>query len=286
MSARVLEGRSIAESLKGELRAEVAELRDGGRTPSLAIVRGGGDEAAETYARRLQALCEELGAEVRVEEVAADADSAAAIDLISRLNGDDGVTGVIVQTPLPAGVDEALVSAAVDPDKDVDGVNPENAGRLYLGLPALAPATAVAVMVLLERHGIALEGRRVAVIGRSNITGKPIAMLMLAQNATVTICHSRTRDLAAQTSAADVVVAAAGRPGMVDASMVAEGAVVVDVGTNYVDGALVGDVAFDAVAERAGAVSPVPGGVGPLTNLMLVRNLVEATRRHRHHAAR
>jgi methylenetetrahydrofolate dehydrogenase (NADP+)/methenyltetrahydrofolate cyclohydrolase len=172
------------------------------------------------------------------------------------------------------------VSAAVDPLKDVDGVNPVNAGRLYLGLPALAPATPLAVMELLRRHEIPLRGRRAVVVGRSNITGKPAALLLLAEHATVTICHSRTADLGAVVREGEVVVAAAGRPGLVTGEMIAPGAVVVDVGTNWDEGAgrLVGDVAYDEVAEVAGWVSPVPGGVGPLTNLMLVRNLLRATR--------
>jgi methylenetetrahydrofolate dehydrogenase (NADP+)/methenyltetrahydrofolate cyclohydrolase len=168
------------------------------------------------------------------------------------------------------------VIAAVDPLKDVDGVNPANAGRLYLGLPALAPATPLAVMELLRRYEVELRGRRAVVVGRSNITGKPIALLLLAGHATVTICHSRTEDLAAVVRSGEVVVAAVGRAGLVTGAMVAPGAVVVDVGTNFVDGKMTGDVAYDEVAEVAGAVSPVPGGVGPLTNLMLVRNLLRA----------
>jgi methylenetetrahydrofolate dehydrogenase (NADP+) / methenyltetrahydrofolate cyclohydrolase len=271
MSARVLDGRAVAASLKDELRAEVTTA---GAVGALAIVRGGGDEAAEVYARRLEALCSELGVEVRVVEVSADG----ALARVEELNADAAVAGILVQLPLPEGADDVAVAAAVDPAKDVDGVNPVNAGRLYLGLPALAPATPLAVMELLRRHEVPLVGRRAVVVGRSNITGKPTALLLLAEHATVTLCHSRTADLGAVVREGEIVVAAAGRPGLVTGEMVSPGAVVVDVGTNWDEsaGKLVGDVAYDEVAAVAGAVSPVPGGVGPLTNLMLVRNLLRA----------
>jgi methylenetetrahydrofolate dehydrogenase (NADP+) / methenyltetrahydrofolate cyclohydrolase len=271
VSARVLDGRAVAALLTEELRTEVA-----GRSLALAIVRGGGDEAAEVYARRLEALCEELGVRTRVVEVPEGGSTEDAIAQVGELNADAAVTGILVQLPLPAGLDQTAVIAAVEPTKDVDGVNPENAGRLYLGLPALAPATPLAVMELLRRNDVELAGRRAVVVGRSNITGKPLALLLLREHATVTICHSRTVDLGAVVREGELVVAAAGRPGLVTGAMVAPGAVVVDVGTNFVDGRLVGDVAYDEVAEVAAAVSPVPGGVGPLTNLMLVRNLLGA----------
>jgi methylenetetrahydrofolate dehydrogenase (NADP+)/methenyltetrahydrofolate cyclohydrolase len=271
MSAQVLDGRGVAASLKEELRAEVAGASGIG---ALAIVRGGGDEASEVYARRLETLCGDLGVETRTVEVTAGD----ALARVEELNADDAVSGILVQLPLPEGVDDVTVAAAVDPTKDVDGVNPVNAGRLYLGLPALAPATPLAVIELLRRHEVELHGKRAVVVGRSNITGKPAALLLLAEHATVTVCHSRTADLAAVVREGEIVVAAAGRPGLVTAAMVSPGAVVVDVGTNWDDdaGRLVGDVAYDEVAEVAGAVSPVPGGVGPLTNLMLVRNLLRA----------
>jgi methylenetetrahydrofolate dehydrogenase (NADP+) / methenyltetrahydrofolate cyclohydrolase len=273
MSARVLDGKAVAASLKEELRAEVAAA---GALPGLAIVRGGGDEAAEVYARRLEALCADLGVATRVVEVPPEGSTGDAIAQVEELNADGEVGGILVQLPLPAGLDETAVIAAVDPGKDVDGVNPENAGRLYLGLPALAPATPLAVMELLARHEVEIAGRRAIVVGRSNITGKPLALLLLREHATVTICHSRTPDLGAVVREGELVVAAAGRAGLVTGDMIAPGAVVVDVGTNWVDGGLVGDVAYDEVVEVASAASPVPGGVGPLTNLMLVRNLLRA----------
>ena len=275
MSARVLDGKAVAAELKEELRASVADL---GGEPGLAIVRSA-DEAAAVYAGRLEKLCEELGVPSRSAEL--EADTAAAVATVEELGGDPSVAGILVQLPLPEGVDQDAVVAAVDPLKDVDGVHPVNAGRLFLGLPALAPATPLAVMELMARHGIEVAGKRAVVVGRSNITGKPVAMLLLHANATVTVCHSRTADLGAAVREGEIVVACAGQAGLVGGAMIAPGAVVVDVGTNFVDGKLVGDVRYDEVAEVAAAASPVPGGVGPLTNLMLVRNLIDAASRAR-----
>ena len=230
-------------------------------------------------ARRLEKLSEEHGVPARSAELAGN--TAAAVATVEELGRDTEVAGILVQLPLPDGVDQDAVVAAVDPAKDVDGVHPLNAGRLFLGLPALAPATPLAVMELLRRHDVEVAGRRAVVVGRSNITGKPVAMLLVHANATVTVCHSRTADLAGAVREGEIVVACAGQAGLLGGDMVAPGAAVVDVGTNFVDGKLVGDVRYDEVAALAGAVSPVPGGVGPLTNLMLVRNLVEAATRAR-----
>jgi methylenetetrahydrofolate dehydrogenase (NADP+)/methenyltetrahydrofolate cyclohydrolase len=275
MSARVLDGKAAAAGLKEELRAEVGEA---GEPPGLAIVRSA-DEAAAVYAGRLEKLCGELGVPSRSVELAGD--TAAAVATVEELGRDDSIAGILVQLPLPDGVDQDAVVDAVDPLKDVDGVHPLNAGRLFLGLPALAPATPLAVMELLRRHEIDVAGKRAVVVGRSNITGKPVAMLLLHANATVTVCHSRTPDLGAAVREGEIVVACAGRAGLIGGDMIAPGAAVVDVGTNFEDGKLVGDVRYDEVAEVACAASPVPGGVGPLTNLMLVRNLLEAARRAR-----
>jgi methylenetetrahydrofolate dehydrogenase (NADP+)/methenyltetrahydrofolate cyclohydrolase len=271
VSARVLDGRAVAGELREELRAAVGQL---GTPLGLAIVRSA-DEAAAVYAERLEKLCADLGVPTRAAELA-PGDTGAAVAVVEELNRDPDVGGILVQLPLPDGVEQDDVVAAVDPLKDVDGVHPANAGRLFLGLPALAPATPLAVMELLRRHGVEVAGRRAVVVGRSNITGKPLATLLLAANATVTIAHSRTADLGAVTRGGEIVVACAGRAGLIGADMVAPGAAVVDVGTNFVDGKLTGDVRYDEVAEVAGAASPVPGGVGPLTNLMLVGNLLRA----------
>ena len=275
MSARVLDGRAVAASLKEELRARVA---DAGGEPGLAIVRSA-DEAAAVYAGRLEKLCGELGVPSRSAEIGGD--TADAVATVEKLGRDGSVAGILVQLPLPEGVDQDAVVDAVNPLKDVDGVHPLNAGRLFLGLPALAPATPLAVMELLARHDVDVAGRRAVVVGRSNITGKPVAMLLLHANATVSVCHSRTPDLGVAVREGEIVVACAGRAGLIGADMIAPGAVVVDVGTNFEGGRLVGDVRYDEVAEIASAASPVPGGVGPLTNLMLVRNLLSAAERAR-----
>ena len=275
MSARVLDGKAVAASLREELRAAVAEA---GADAGLAIVRSA-DEAAAVYAGRREKLCAELGVPSRSVEIAGETGEAVAT--VEELGRDESIAGILVQLPLPDGVDQDEVVDAVDPLKDVDGVHPLNAGRLFLGLPALAPATPLAVMELLRRHDIDVAGKRAVVVGRSNITGKPVAMLLLHANATVSICHSRTPDLAAAVREGEIVVACAGRAGLIGGDMIAPGAVVVDVGTNFEDGKLVGDVRYDEVAEVASAASPVPGGVGPLTNLMLVRNLLEAAKRAR-----
>jgi methylenetetrahydrofolate dehydrogenase (NADP+)/methenyltetrahydrofolate cyclohydrolase len=277
MSARVLDGRSLAPALEEQLRGEVAALVAEGRRPGLGVLRGG-DEASAAYARRLEALGERLGLPVALSVLDEDATTQDALAALAELTAREDVSGAIVQVPLPSGVDEPMVLAAIDPAKDADAVHPDNAAAVYAGIPGPVPATALAVMALLDGHGIELEGRDAVVIGRSTVTGKPIAHLLLDRHATVTISHSRTPDLGAHTRRADVVVAAAGRPGLLTGEMVSPGAVVVDVGTNFVDGALVGDVAYDAVADVAAAVSPVPGGVGVLTNLMLVRNVLELTR--------
>ena len=275
MSARVLDGKAVAAELREELRARV---ESSGAPPGLAIVRSA-DEAAAVYAGRLEKLCAELGVPTRSFELTGD--TADAVATVERIGGDDEIAGILVQLPLPDGVDQDAVVDAVDPLKDVDGVHPLNAGRLFLGLPALAPATPLAVMELLRRHDVDVAGKRAVVVGRSNITGKPVAMLLLHANATVSICHSRTPDLGAAVREGEIVVACAGRAGLIGGDMIAPGAVVVDVGTNFEDGKLVGDVRYDEVAEVAAAASPVPGGVGPLTNLMLVRNLLDAAERQR-----
>jgi methylenetetrahydrofolate dehydrogenase (NADP+)/methenyltetrahydrofolate cyclohydrolase len=273
MSARVLDGRELVPAVKEEVRAELAAAD----RPGLGILRGD-DEASATYARRLEALCQELGVAVAVSPVPKDATTEDAIAILDELAGRDDVTGVIVQVPLPDGVDENAVVEAIDPAKDADAVNPATTVAVYAGRPGPAPATAMAVMELLDRHGIDPSGMDAVVLGRSLITGKPLAMLLLDRNATVTICHSRTRDLADHTRRARLIVCATGRAGLLTGDMVSPEAIVVDVGTNYVDGKLVGDVAYDEVAAVAEAVSPVPGGVGPLTNLMLLRNVARLTR--------
>lgn len=280
MTARLLSGKELAASIRTEAASRAAELIEAGTPPKLAVVVATADESSAWYVRSIARAAEKagitcdivnLGAEATPEEIRAE---------LTSLSGDDTVHGIILQTPLPKGAKLEDLAGAIAFEKDVDGANPLSLGRLAAGLPAFAPATAEAVVTILDHHGIELTGRHVAVIGRSTVVGKPAAHLLLDRNATVTICHSRTRELPALTSAADVVVAAVGRAGLVGAEHVRPGAVVVDVGTNPTeDGGLVGDVDAVAVAETAGALTPVPGGVGPVTTALLLRHTVRAAER-------
>ena len=274
---QLLEGKKTAAAIREEAAATAQRLRAAGTVPSLALVLATADESAAWYTRAIVRAGEKIGLDVRVERLADDASAADVRSAVARLSADDTVHGIIVQTPLPPGVDFVEIAEAIAPEKDVDGANPVSLGRLTAGLPAFAPATAAAVLRLLDDHGVELAGRRAVVVGRSLVVGKPAAMLLLARDATVTICHSRTKDLAARTSEADVLVAAVGRPRMLGAEHVGPGAVVIDVGTTPDEnGNLVGDVDAEAVMGRAGAVTPVPGGVGPVTTALLLHNTVTA----------
>ncbi len=276
MSARLLDGRALARTLHAELKQEAAALRRRGITPVLAIVDASGDPAARQYVERKRELAHALGIETRLHPFDPQMTQDGLLDLVRSLDGDPVVHGIIVEQPLAAQFRAEPVLAAVSPAKDVDGTNPASQGLLALGTPRFVPATALAAITLLLRYEIPLAGREAVVIGRSPVVGRPAAQLLLLQNATVTICHSRTTDLAAHLRAADVVIAAAGRANLVRGSMLKPGAAVVDVGTNFVDGRTVGDVAFAEAMEVAGAVSPVPGGVGPLTTALLLRNTLHS----------
>lgn len=276
----LLEGKKSAAAIRDEAAALVARLRAAGTVPTLALVLATADESAAWYTRAIVRAGEKVGLDVRVERLADDAPAAAVETALVRLSADPDVHGVILQTPLPPGVDFVTAAAAIAPEKDVDGTNPVSLGRLAAGLPAFAPATAAAVLRLLDDHGVTLAGRRAVVVGRSLVVGKPVALLLLARDATVTVCHSRTVDLAARTAEAEVLVAAVGRPRMLGAAHVGEGAVVVDVGTTPdEDGHLVGDVDAEAVAGKAGALTPVPGGVGPVTTALLLLHTALAAER-------
>jgi methylenetetrahydrofolate dehydrogenase (NADP+)/methenyltetrahydrofolate cyclohydrolase len=255
---------------------EVAELGHVG----LATVLVGEDPASDVYIRAKHRASQEVGIDSRDLRLPAETPQDELLAQVRALNEDDGVDGILVQLPLPDGLDEASVIAAVDPLKDVDGFHPENAGLLYLGRPRYVPGTPLGVLALLDEYGVEVEGADAVVIGRSDIVGKPTAHLLLQRHATVTICHSRTRDLAEQVARADVLVAAVGVPGLVLREWIKPGAVVIDVGITRTDERLVGDVAADA-AERAGLLTPVPGGVGPMTIAMLLRNAVRAARYRR-----
>ncbi|MFG1824664.1 bifunctional 5,10-methylenetetrahydrofolate dehydrogenase/5,10-methenyltetrahydrofolate cyclohydrolase [Microbispora bryophytorum] len=277
MSARVLSGKELAASIRAGAAERAAELAAAGAPPKLAVVVATADESSAWYVRSIARAAEKAGITCDIVDLGAQAAPGSIRDRLAALSDDDTVHGIILQTPLPQGAKLEDLAGAIAFEKDVDGANPLSLGRLAAGLPAFAPATAEAVVAILDHHEIDLAGSRVAVVGRSTVVGKPAAHLLLDRNATVTVCHSRTRDLAAVTSAADVVVAAVGRAGLITAEHVRAGAVVVDVGTNPTeDGGLVGDVDAVAVAGKAGALTPVPGGVGPVTTALLLRHTVNA----------
>ncbi len=272
---RMIDGRAIAAAIAADVTAKAAELASSGRSPTLAVLLPTADEAAAWYVRSIQRTATKVGIGCRVDELIG-ADARAIAGRLAELSADPGVHGIICQTPLPAGVSLEEVGAQLDPAKDVDGANPVSLGRLAAGLPSYAPATAAAVLEVLRAEQVPLTGTRAVVVGRSVVVGKPAALLLLAANATVTICHSRTADLAGVCAEADVLVAAVGRAGLIGAAHIKPGAVVIDVGTNPgPDGKLLGDVDPDG-ASAAAALTPVPGGVGPVTTMLLMRNTLLA----------
>lgn len=278
MPALVLDGRAIAADLHEGLAAEAAALRAGGTVPCLAVVLVGDDPASAVYVRSKLKTAERLGIDSRDYILPESTPQGELIALLHRLNADPAVHGILVQLPIPKHLDARAVLLAVDPRKDVDGLHPFNLGSLAAWGSPMPACTPSGILELLRRGGVALEGREAVVVGRSAMVGKPTALLLLAANATVTICHSRTRDLAAVCRRADVIVAAVGSPRLIGPDHVKPGAAVIDVGTNRVDGRLVGDVDFDAVREIAGVLTPVPGGVGPLTITFLMKNTLTAAR--------
>jgi len=278
MPAQIIDGKAIAKEVEAEVRETLGRLT---YKPGLVAVRVGNDPASEVYVRNKARKAQELG--LRGTELVFDA-SMQLVELLSqieRLNRDAEVDGILVQLPLPKQIDSKKVIEAVDPAKDVDGFHPINVGRLHLGRPTLVPCTPAGIMRLIASTGTTIAGTRATVIGRSDIVGKPVAALLLQQNATVTICHSRTRDLGHVVREADIVVAAIGKPRLVTAEMVKPGALVIDVGINHVDGKLVGDVDFQGVRDVASWITPVPGGVGPMTIAMLIKNTVTAAQARR-----
>ncbi|MFD8556516.1 bifunctional 5,10-methylenetetrahydrofolate dehydrogenase/5,10-methenyltetrahydrofolate cyclohydrolase [Streptosporangium canum] len=278
MSARPLPGRDLAAAIRTDTAERAAELAAAGRPPKLAVVTATADESSAWYVRSIVTAAGKAGIACEVVDLGPEAPAAEIRERLESLSADGQVSGIILQTPLPGGAKLEDLASAIVPAKDVDGANPLSLGRLAAGLPAFAPATAEAVVRILEHHGVELAGRHAVVVGRSTVVGKPAAHLLLDRHATVTVCHSRTADLPAVTSAGDILVAAVGRAGLITAEHVKPGAVVVDVGTNPTDdGGLVGDV-DPAVAERAGALTPVPGGVGPVTTALLLWHTVRAVR--------
>ncbi len=283
VGARLLEGAPIATEIRARVSADVAEfVATHGRPPGLAVVVCGRSAPSMVYLERILKACASVGIESRFVDVPAGEAAAQAAELtaaLRRLNDDRSVSGIIVQLPLPPGIALRTVVDVIDPLKDIDGIHPLNAGLLRLGYEGFVPATAHAALEMLERSGVTIPGAEAVVVGRSPVVGMPVAFMLVKGGATVTVCHSKTRDLAVHTRRADIVVVAAGRPGLVTGAMLKPGAVVVDVGINVVDGHIVGDVDFESAREVAAAITPVPGGVGPLTNALLLAHLVRAAQR-------
>src|SRR5437016_1258866 len=278
MTAHILDGRAMGAEIKAEPRDDIRRyIEVTGRAPGLVIVRVGGDAASGVYSKVILRVAEEVGIKASLEQLPTLTSADELRSLLVLLNNDESVQGIIVQMPLPAHLSQKMVADTVSASKDIDGISPQSAGNLFLGLPSFLPSTAAAVMEILERTKTPLVGKRVVILGRSNVVGKPLAMMLLQKNATVTVCHSRTTNLSYFTRQADVLVAAVGRANMVTADMVRPGAAVIDVGINALpEGGIVGDVDFASVREVAGALTPTPGGVGPLTNVLLLKQCVVA----------
>jgi methylenetetrahydrofolate dehydrogenase (NADP+)/methenyltetrahydrofolate cyclohydrolase len=289
MTATIMDGKATAKTMQGEINDAVAEFKEKtGVTPTIAVVRAGEDPGSVWYAGAIKKTMAARGMDAQLHVLPETASQAEIVDLVARLNADPGVHGIMVQEPLPKGIDEAAVKAALSPGKDVDGVHEVNAGRLALAAPAgrpsgvgpfFVPATSAGGMELMRRYGVVFSGKNAVVLGRSPIVGKPMALLLMRENATVTVCHSRTKNLATVCAGADILCIAVGRAEMVKGDWIQPGAVVIDFGVNDVEGKMVGDVAYDEAVEVAGMITPVPGGTGPMTNVMLCLNVLEAARR-------
>jgi methylenetetrahydrofolate dehydrogenase (NADP+) / methenyltetrahydrofolate cyclohydrolase len=278
MSAQILDGKVISKEVQDSIAGEVAQMKDRlGMAPGLHVVLVGENPASQVYVKNKHKTCEKLGFNSVVHKLAADAPESEVLDLVHKLNKDNTVHGILVQLPLPDHIDTQKVMYEILPEKDVDGFHPTNLGKLVIGETPYPPCTPQGIMELIKRSGMEIKGKEAVVIGRSNIVGKPVALLLLHEHATVTICHSRTKDLPGVSRRADIVVAAIGKPKFVTADFVKDGAVVIDVGINRLDdGTLVGDVDYDSVKEKASWITPVPGGVGPMTIAMLMKNTLRA----------
>jgi methylenetetrahydrofolate dehydrogenase (NADP+)/methenyltetrahydrofolate cyclohydrolase len=276
--ATIIDGKKIAQDIRREVKEAVLILKDNkGIVPGLAVVLVGDDQASAMYVRGKRSDCEDVGFFSRQYDLPGDTDEKALLALVHELNHDTAIHGILVQLPLPRQIRSEIIIESIEPRKDVDGFHPINIGRLVAGQPALRPCTPAGIMEMLDRTGISIEGKEAVIVGRSNIVGKPMALMLLARHATVTICHTRTRNLPELTRRADILVAAVGKPGMITAAMVREGAAVIDVGMNRLpDGKLVGDVCFEEVARKSSYISPVPGGVGLMTRAMLMKNTLQA----------
>ncbi len=281
MEAKILDGKAVSQRIKDELRSEVENLKAKGINPGLAVIIVGDDPASRIYVNNKKKACEYCGIRSFEYALPGDTTQEELMALIEKLNGDDSVDGILCQLPIPKHLDEKAVINAIRPDKDVDAFHPANVGKIMIGDYDFLPCTPAGVMELIRESGIDIAGKECVVIGRSNIVGKPMAMLLLHAHGTVTICHSKTKDLAETVRRADIVVAAVGVPELITGDMIKEGAVVIDVGMNRLpDKKLVGDVAFESAAKKASAITPVPGGVGPMTIAMLMKNTVKAALVH------
>lgn len=290
MTAQIINGKQVAADMRAELKDEVARLKEQNIVPGLGVILVGDDPASRSYVTAKERACEDIGLYSDDNRLDADISQEELMAMVEKMNNDPKINGILVQLPLPKGLNEAEVLLAIDPAKDVDGFHPTNVGKMVVGEKAFKPCTPHGVIQLLIRSGVTIEGAEVVIVGRSNIVGKPLANMLIQKNATgnatVTVCHTRTKDLSSHTKRADIVIAAAGRPNTVTADMVKEGVVVIDVGVNRVEDAtkkrgyrLVGDVDFEAVKEKASFITPVPGGVGPMTITMLLYNTVESAKR-------
>lgn len=290
MSAKIIDGKQIAETIRGELQSEVAALKEQGIVPGLGVILVGEDPASQSYVTAKERACEKIGIYSDDNRLSADTTQDDLLALVDRMNNDPKINGILVQLPLPKHIDESAVLLAIDPAKDVDGFHPMNVGKMMIGEEAFLPCTPHGVIQMLIRSGVETSGAHVVVVGRSNIVGKPVANMLLQKkegaNATVTLCHTRTKDLGFHVRQADIIIAASGWPNTITADMVKEGAVVIDVGVNRVEDdsrergyRLVGDVDFEAVKEKASMITPVPGGVGPMTITMLLYNTVASAKR-------
>lgn len=277
--AEIIDGKAISAQIKDECKEKVAKLKAEGKEVCLAVIQVGNDPASSVYVGNKKKACEYIGAKSLAYELKEETTNEELLELIDKLNNDDSVNGILVQLPLPRHLNEDEVLKRINPDKDVDGFHPVNVGRLSIGEKGFVSCTPAGIIQLLKRSNVDIEGKECVVIGRSNIVGKPMAMLMLRENATVTICHSKTKNLKEVTKRADILIVAIGKPKMIDASYVKEGAVVIDVGIHRVDPnskKLCGDVDYDSVEPIASKITPVPGGVGPMTIAMLMNNLVNS----------
>jgi methylenetetrahydrofolate dehydrogenase (NADP+)/methenyltetrahydrofolate cyclohydrolase len=281
MTATVIDGKQVSSQIRQELAGEVRDLKNQGLTPGLAVILVGENPASQVYVRQKEKGCSEVGISSIKHELSSSTTEDELLELIDKLNKDSSIHGILVQLPLPKQINEEKVLMAIDPAKDVDGFHPINVGALMVGSGTLLPCTPKGIIELLKRYNADLNGKNAVVVGRSNIVGKPVALLLLRENATVEICHSRTRDLKEHTKKADVLVAAVGRPKFITGDMIKAGAYVIDVGVNRLEKGLVGDVDFEAAKEVAAAITPVPGGVGPMTIAMLLKNTVIAAKNQR-----